>query len=149
MSIPQFSTLTEEEIHQLLLAPAIVTVLIAGADKDIDKKEINWAAKVVNYRTFTSEAELSAYYQVVNDDFKAELDEVLESWSADASEEQLVSQLAALKPILAKLEPNYSNLLKASWRSLAEHIAKSDGGVLGFGSVNFAEKQLIGLSMLD
>ena len=149
MSIPQLSNLSEEEIQQLCEAPALVSILIAGADKDIDKKETKWASKVVDYRTFTSEPELNAYYQVVNESFEDKLEQLLESWNAETSEEQLIAQLSALKPILAKVEPHYSGLLKASWRSLAQHIAKSDGGFLGFGSTNYAEKQLMELSMLD
>ena len=41
--VSEFSTLRDDEIEVLLNAPVLVALLIAGADGEIDKKEISQA----------------------------------------------------------------------------------------------------------
>lgn len=149
MAIKYFDALSAEETESLLQAPAMVTILIAGADDNIDKKEKNWAAKLVQYRTFTSEVKLHAYYEAVQARFEADLDALEEKWSTDSGTENLTAQLASLNGSLAKIDSEIAGLLTDSWRSLAKKVAEASGGILGFGSVEEAERALIGLPMLD
>ncbi|MEL6674296.1 MAG: hypothetical protein AAFR61_18965 [Bacteroidota bacterium] len=148
MSIKYFSELSETEVAQLIKAPAVITALIAGADGEIDQKEEAWGARLVNYRTFTSDVKLHEYYEQVNELFEGHLKGLVAGWNAGSSE-TLTGEVTALKEVLTKVDGEYADLLKASWRSLAKKIAEADGGFLGFGSIDKAEAALIDLPMLD
>lgn len=149
MAFNYFSQLTPEERDQLLHAPAIVTVLIAGADEDIDRKEKGWAERLIHYRTFTSDPRLHDYYVEVNEIFVEQLDSLIASWKPQETEAQLTAKLSVLKDILVKLDPEFADLLKESWRSMAKKVAEASGGLVGFGSVNKKEAALLDLPMLD
>lgn len=151
MAIDAFHSLTETEAQQLKHAPVQITLLIAGADDEIDKKETNWASKLVHYRTFTSEPMLHDYYEWVNQDFEKALDGLLAQHSDDpkAMVEQLHGELGKLGAVLEKLEGDYAHALLRSWRSLAKKVAEASGGLFGFASISQAEGELIGLPMID
>ncbi|MEM7372855.1 MAG: hypothetical protein AAF587_29810 [Bacteroidota bacterium] len=149
MSIKQFSGLSSSDSELLLKTPALVTVLVAGADQNIDKKEKDWAAKLVHYRTFTTETRLlHEYYEAVQERFESDLDALIGSWDADKSQETITAQLTELNTILPQLEADIADLLKDSWRSLARKIAEASGGFLGFGSVDENELKVIDLAMI-
>ena len=149
MAIKQFSALTTDETVQLIEAPAVVSVLIAGADENIDKQEKGWATRLVHYRTFTSDPKLHEYYEEVNASFEERLGQFVDEWEAKTTEANMIAKLEALKPVLAKIDAGYADLLKDSWRSMAKKIAEASGGFIGFGSVDSNESRLLGLSMLD
>ncbi|MEM6342829.1 MAG: hypothetical protein AAF927_03080 [Bacteroidota bacterium] len=149
MAIKYFSALSSEEISQLTEAPAVIAVLIAGADDNIDKKEKSWATRLVHYRTFTSDPKLHEYYETVNVRFEGHLDSLVESWTAEKSEAELSARVSALNPILAKLDAEYADLLRESWRSMARKVAEASGGLVGIGSINKEEAALVDLPMLD
>jgi len=148
MSTP-LDQLSEEEVNFLAKCPAVVTVLIAGADQHIDNSEKNWATKLVHYRTFTSDPLLNEYYRRVEEHFEENLSELLEKWDPSNAEESLSQELANAKPILEKLDDEYAEMIRKSWRSLAKKVAEASGGLLGFGSINAAEEHLIDLPMLS
>lgn len=148
MSLEAFKALTAEETEQLLLAPATVTLLVARVDEKIDRKEEAWASKLVNYRTVTAEAELQPYYEAVATRFDADLDKLTQDWTPGDTE-SLISKLEALTPIVEKLDDKLAKILKQSWRTLAEQVAKASGGLIGFGSISDEERAVINLSMLN
>ncbi|MDX2283306.1 MAG: hypothetical protein NW241_04055 [Bacteroidia bacterium] len=148
MDLNYFRHLSEPETELLLAAPAIITVLISGADHDQDEDEHEWAEKLVKYRTFTSEPQLHDYYEAAAERFSSELEDLVGGWSSERQEE-LQAELAEARPILDKLDPEFAKLLKQSWRSLAKKVAEAKGGVLGFGKISAEEAKLIDLPMLD
>lgn len=149
MAIKYFAHLTSEESDLLLQTPAIITILIAGADAQIDKKEKNWATKLVQYRTFTAEVKLHSYYEAVQERFTADLDALESAWNPDTGSQDLAAKLAHINPILPKVDADVVALLAKSWRSLAKKVAQASGGILGFGSVEEAERALVDLPMID
>lgn len=148
MAIKQFDSLTETEAILLYQAPAVVTVLIAGADSTIDEEETEWASKLVNYRTFTSDPLLHEYYEHVEAQFEGNIAHLVSNWSPENGTQALSERLASALPVLDKLDEEFAALLKKSWRSLAKKVAEASGGLLGFGSIGAAEKALISLPML-
>ncbi|MEM6804020.1 MAG: hypothetical protein AAF696_21625 [Bacteroidota bacterium] len=148
MSIKYFSDLSEVEVELLLKAPALITLLIAGADNDIDSKEKSLGEKLVNYRTFTSDTRLHEYYEAVNSGFAVKLDLLISAWKPNSTED-ISQELAGLNAIMPKLESSYADLLKESWRSLAKKVAEADGGFLGMGGINKEEVVLIDLPMIE
>ncbi|MEL6254658.1 MAG: hypothetical protein AAFR87_21790 [Bacteroidota bacterium] len=148
MAIKYFSDLSESEVDLLLRTPALITLLIAGADNDIDDKEKSLGEKLVNYRTFTSDTRLHEYYEAVNEDFETKLSGMIDSWTPE-SKEAISGELSQLNSITPKLESSYADLLKDSWRSLAKKVAEADGGFVGFGSISKEEAALIDLPMIE
>ena len=50
--LEHFSNLNEDETKQLLDALPLITVLIAGADGNFEKDEMDWAEKVTHIRSY-------------------------------------------------------------------------------------------------
>ncbi len=148
MSIQAFQALSSDEAEKLLKAPAVIAILIAGADQRIDKREETWASKLVHYRSFKAEAELQPYYQAVAERFEADLSQLSAEWQP-AQQQALASYLADTKSIVAKLDSRYTKLLKQSWRTMARQVAEASGGLIGFGAVDNHERALVDLPMLD
>lgn len=148
MSIKQFSPLSEAEKDLLLLAPAMVTVLIAGADDDIAKRETERAAKLVHYRTFTADFALHDYYEAVNARFRADLEALLKTWTPQEGQTALSARLEQTEAALAKIDANFAAELRKSWRSLAKKVAEAEGGVFHMGGISKAELKLVDLPML-
>ena len=149
MSIKAFESLTSSESNLLLQAPALIAVLIASADQEIDEKETSWASKLVKYRSFTASPLLQEYYTVVGEHFEESMESLVENWESLSKFGALTEQLKATNPVLGKLDPAFAEELKKSWRSLAKKVAEADGGLFGFASVNKEEKALMDLPMID
>lgn len=143
------TALNEEEKALVLKAPVLVTLLIAGADQNVSAKEVNWAKKVIHYRTFTENQRLHDYYEAVSEGFEDTLSQHLEGDAAHLSEAHLSGELARLTDILPKMDKTYAETLLKSLRSLANHIAEADGGLLGFHRVGVDEQRLVDLPMIQ
>jgi len=142
--------LTPEEGEQLRKAIAQITVLIAGADGNIEKQELSWAKKISQIREYNHPVELNEYYKSVGTDY----DEMVSSMIADLPDDTaqrttaLSDSLAALNPILAKLDNEDAFFYYKSFKTFAEYVAKATGGILGFFSVSSEEKSLMSLPMI-
>lgn len=149
--IPLFANLTESEVELMKDAIPMITILIAGADDNIEAKERAWAEKVTNIRTYSVEEAYQAYYTEVGQDFQVKLDKLIEQLPEDATQrnEILSAKLAQLNPILAKLDPKYGAQFYKEFKRFADHVAKASGGFLGFFSVSKEEARWTQLSMLD
>lgn len=145
-----FSGLSEHEVAALLKAPSQITVLIAGADGDIAKSEIEMGEKLVNYRTFTSEVALHDYYEAVKERMEEDLNVAVDDYVDSPVEtlNQLIEDLKSVNEILLKLDVAYRNKLIESWRSLAKKVAEAQGGLFGFSTIEEAERKLIDLPMI-
>jgi hypothetical protein len=149
--LEKFNHLSVGEVKKLKDAIAQITVLISGADGDIDRTEKQWAEKVASIRGYKMHKDLIGFYQQVGVNFHEDLENLIDSLPKDVAHRQgqLVGSLTELNPILAKLDPQTATRLYKSYLSFAKHVAKASGGVLGFFSINHAEKQLLELPMLD
>lgn len=150
LKIDQFKELTEKEVNLAYHTPALVTVLVAAADNDIDEKETEWAKKVMNYRQSIGDETLFEYYELADNSFETMLQSLISR--KEGNQERLAhitAELSKLNDILKKIDRDYARKLVKSWRSLAQQIAKADGGFLGFGSVSHQEEDLMNLSMIE
>jgi hypothetical protein len=143
--------LSEEEKEQLFEIPALITLLIAGADNNIQREEITWASAVVNYRTITGDELLFTYYDEVNVRFDPAVDSLLEKCPTGLNERTvyLEKELKKVNPVLSKLDKLFKDSLVKSWRSLAKQVARATGGILGVGAISSQEEELIGLHFFD
>jgi hypothetical protein len=146
-----FPALKEGQYNELKDSLALVTVLIAGADDNIDEQELNWAEKLTQIRSYTKPESLNNFYEDVEQGFHKRLDELIKELpgSVDKRQEVISSRLANLNTILPLLDNEIGHQIYDSLTSFAKHIAKASGGFLRFASISKAEKEWIHLPMVD
>lgn len=149
--IPQFDGLNDSDQQLLTDAIPLITTLIAGADGDIDTKEKEWAAKIMEIRGYKHPTALKEYYQHVGETFAKRLDDIIASMPSDmAQRNQMISdELAQLNEVFPKMEQLHSALLYKSFTSFAEHVAKASGGFLGFAAISREEARFVDLPMVN
>lgn len=147
----EYKVLSQEEYQILKNAIPWITILVAGADNNIDPQETEWAEKLANIRAFSLDEELMSYYSDVGKDFHEALHKMIAELPDDKNEraEILNNELSKLNPILAKLDPSVGALLYESFTSFAKHVARASGGFLRFFSISAEEKKVIQLNMID
>ncbi len=149
--IPQFKNLSEREKTTLLDAPALIAVLIAGADNDIDQKEIDYSEKIAHYRAINEESNLHLYYGEVDKFIHDSIAQHINTLPKDLSERQQIikEELNKVNEIFSKLDKNFAVELYKSFLTFAKSVAKSSGGLWGYASITAEEEKLLGLSMLN
>ena len=149
--IKEFGRLNEEERDLLLKAPAMVTILIAGADDDIDDQEKDKAERLAKFKGISGDSLLLSYYTEVHQNFSLQLIELGKEYPAMAELRNpiIAKQLELLNNILPKLPRDYAIELYKSLKSFAKNIAEASGGFLGFLSVGSEEKDWVQLPMIQ
>lgn len=150
--IEQFKGISEQEYDQLKSAVSLITVLIAGADGSIDRKEKEWAEKVTNIRSYSLPDGLKDFYLEVGQDFQERLDKFIDEYAGETESrnENISRRLSGLNTIFPKIEDRESAIaLYESFISFARHVARASGGFLSWGSINVHEKRLMSLEMID
>jgi hypothetical protein len=148
--ITQLNRLPMEEREFMYKAPILVSILIAGADGDIDRKEIKEGMVQTKKSEHNSTLELVELYREISEDFEDKLKIVLQSYPMEASQRNslIVEELARLNGIFEKLDPDFAKQYYRSICNLAMKIAKSSGGLLGMKSVGAAEALYVKLPMI-
>jgi tellurite resistance protein len=65
----EFNELSESQLELVYKAPVLVCILIAGADGEIDKKEIKEAIKIAEKETIKN-SPLTPFFKVMAEDFE-------------------------------------------------------------------------------
>lgn len=149
--INELNKLSQEEREQLYDAIPLITVLIAGADGEISEKEREWAKKVTNIRGYSDPEKIQGYYEEVEVRFESRVEALMDELPLDVDKRNaiLTERLAALNPVMNKLGYSYHKQLYKSFKSLAKHVARADGGFMGVFAIDRKEEELIDLSMID
>lgn len=145
-----FKVLNKEEYKSLTDAISLITLLIAGADGDIEKEELDWATKIANIRSYALPEDLNDFYKDVGTDFTERLDHFthVTDNAVTVRMGEISEKLEKLNPIMAKLSPVLGATLYKSYTSFAKHVAKSSGGFLGFFAIGPEEEKWISLPMI-
>lgn len=149
--IEQFKGISDAEYEELKDAVSLITVLIAGADGSIDRKEKDWAEKVTNIRSYSLPQGLKDFYLEVGEDFQGRLDTFIDRFSGEveARNKEISLELAKLNKIFPKIQDREAAVaLYESFISFARHVARASGGFLSWGSINVHEKKLMSLDMI-
>ncbi len=148
--IDGFQNLAKNEIDALVDAPVLITILIGAADGGIDGEERKWTERLLRARTYNKPQELNEFYRVVSEDFWNKVQDRLNRLPVDveARNEAISRQLAAVNPILAKLDRELAADLYHGFVGLAEETAKASGGFLRIGAISASESRWVGLPML-
>lgn len=148
--IAEFKNLNDHEIHLMLSAPALITLLIAGAEGNIEEKEIDWGAKIAHFRAEDKDSILQNYYKEVDRNFDDFLKEYIVMIPHDVHDriEKINFRLAKINNILPKLDKKFAMEFYKSILSLSTQVAKASGGIWGYGSVSREEQRLIDLEVI-
>lgn len=146
----ELKNLTPDENGAVLLAPALVTLLIAGAEGNIDEKEMDWGNKITHFRA-NDHTILQNYYQEVDKNFNETLLQLMKKLPMNVEERSNIinNELAKLNDILPKLDPEFAKALYKSLLSLSNQIARASGGVWGLGSISPEEKKHLNLEAIN
>lgn len=144
------SNLKNEEKEIILNSPMYVSLLIAGADGDINVAEKQRIIELIHTKTFSEKYELRELYKSLDHDSETELRKLIASLPEErlARTEILTELLSRLNHIMPKLEHRFQVELYKSLRQFAYYIAKADGGFWGLGGVTLAEENLLQLPMI-
>lgn len=148
--IPELEKLSESEIDLLKKIPAMVTILIAGADEQISKSELKEAINLTKIKQSKARKELLSYYQDIAPDFEKSLNELLNSYpkEAEVRSKQVIEDIERLNDILKKVDKNWADQFVDSMKDIAKKVAEAAGGVFGYLSIGYEESKLIDLKMI-
>lgn len=145
-----FANISKEEYEKLQEAIFDVTILIAGADGQIDQEEKEWADKITHTRTFAGPEILRDFYSQIDGYFETHLDERIKGLPTDIEvrNTELATSLRNLNPILAKLPQEVGATYYESLTSLAKHVAKASGGFMRIWAISSEEAAWVELPMI-
>ena len=148
--IPEFQTLTDSETELMLKAPILVCILIAGADGDIDRKEIKEAIAIVR-KEKKNHTLLSGFFREMAEDFEDKIKILIQSYPFELSKRTpiIIEELKNLNVLWKKIDPEFSIAYYEMLRSISERIASSSGGLWGIKTVGSEEAQYLHLPMIN
>lgn len=148
--LAQLARLTPSESDLVLRAPLLVCILIAGADNDIDRKEIQKAIELANKKQKRANSHLLEFYKVVGEDFEDKLKVLIQSYPYEATQRNplITLDLQELNKVLSKIDKSIALEFYHSLREIAQKIAESSGGLLGMKSIGNEEAKYVNLPMI-
>ena len=149
--IPEFKSLNAQEQNLMLNAPILVTLLIAGAEGNIEKKEIDWGAKIIHFKAEDKDAVLQNYCKEVDIIFNDTMDNFIKSLPENPEERgiKINSELKKINNILPKIDKKFASTFYKGLKVLAIQVAKAAGGIWGYGSVSPQEQKYIDLDVIN
>ena len=148
--IKEFNKLNEEEQDLLIKAPAMITIMIAGADDDIDEKETDKAKRLAKFKAISGDHLLMPYYSEVQAQFQNNLIDLVKDYPdmAELRNPIIAKQLSMINNILPKLPKDFAIEIYKSLKSFSKNVAEASGGFLGFLSVGPEENDWVELDMI-
>ncbi len=149
--IHELEKLLPAEAEQIFKSPLLVCILIAGADDDIDRKEISKAIQIAQGKQKKNNSRLVKFFQLMAEDFEDKLKVVMQSFPNKARDRNplIVKELQQLNQILPKIDPSIAIEFYKSLLEISHAVAKSSGGLLGMQSVGEEEAKYISLPMIQ
>ncbi len=150
--IAEFENLSYAEVDLMFKAPILVSILVAGADNNIDRTEIQEAINLANKKSKKSRAGLIEFYSTVAEDFEDKLKVVLQGFPPDADDRNalITLELSVLNSVLSKIDKSFAIHYYESIKEIALKIAQSSGGALWIkNSISPEEAKIVGLPMVN
>lgn len=148
--VPELDRLSASEVELMYKAPILVCILIAGADGKIDRKEISEALKFAERKHRGSISSVSVFFKEITKDFEDKLKSLIQSYPYETTQRSplIVDELQGLNQIIQKIDISFAKEYYKTLLSIAESIATSSGGLLGYKSIGSEEAKYIKLSMI-
>jgi len=149
--VPELDHLSVTEMELVYKSPILVCILIAGADGTIDRKEIKEAIKFAEKKKKRSVSSVSVLLHEITTDFEDKLKIMLQSYPYESTQRNpmIAEELIQLNSIWPKIEKEFAREFYQTLLSIAEKIATSSGGVLGYNAVGAEEARYINLGMIN
>ena len=148
--VPELDRLTGSEVELIYKTPMLVCILLAGADGKIEKKEITEAMKFAEKKHKRSLSSVSIIFKEISKDFEDKFKMVIQNYPYEATQRNplIVEELTGINQIWRKVDQSFAQEYYQTLLSIAEHIASSSGGVLGYKSIGSEEAHYLKLSMI-
>lgn len=145
-----FEHLSPTELDALLEASVLITVLVGGADGELDREERTWSNRLMQSRTYNKPKHLNDFFTVVANDFLDKIDATMAVLPQDIDQRSAVieEKLIRLNGILPKLDPLLASDLYKGFVGLAKETAKASGGFLRIGAISVEEARWVKLPMI-
>lgn len=149
--LKEFANLSAEEEQLMFDAIPLITLLVAGADGEMDRNELAWAEKLTSIRSFANNVKLNDYYKAVGAQFDKRLKDIYAELPEDSEQrtEVLVEKMTMLNGPMKKINEFDAAIYYQNFLSFAKHVAKASGGIMRFMSIGPKEAKVIELPMLD
>jgi hypothetical protein len=146
----ELDKLSPSEGDLMLKAPLLVCILIAGADDDIDRKEIKKAIQMAQKNQGSGKSRLMEYYRIMAEDFEDKLKVLIQSYPPRAAQREpiIVDELTSLNNVFSKIDKELAFEFYQSLLEIAKKTAESSGGLLGLNSVGEEEARFVNLPMI-
>ncbi len=147
--VAELSKLSSSELEIVYRAPLLVCILIAGADGNIDRKEIKKAINIVQKKQKGSDS-VSVLFKEIAQDFEDKLKVLEQSYPYEATQRTplLIEELNGLNSLWSRLPSLFAKSYYDILLMLAQEVATSSGGLLGMKSIGSEEARLVKLSMI-
>ncbi len=144
------SKLHRDEQELVKKAPLLVSILISGADGEVDPKEINKAVKLIHTKSFAETSDIRHLYKEIDHDVESSLNLILKGLPADPEEREkrISEELEGLNRIMEKLDLQVATDFYHSLKSFALRVALNSEGVSVMMKINHHAKELVELPML-
>jgi hypothetical protein len=149
--VPELDRLTGSEVELIYKTPMLVCILIAGADGKIEKKEITEAMKFAEKKQRKSMSSVSILFKEISTDFEDKFKILVQAYPYEATQRNplIVEELAGINEIWRKVDKSFAQEYYNTLLSIAEHIASSSGGVLGYNAIGSEEARYLKLTMIN
>lgn len=146
--LKELEGLSASEFDLLAKAPMLVCILIAGADSDIDNREIKSAIELA--KKGKAKPSVAEFFKTASEDFEDKLKIVLEGLPREPFKRnaQISDELSHLNGIFQKIESNFALDFYDSLKYIAKKIAKSSGGLFGMKKIGDEEMKWMALPMI-
>jgi hypothetical protein len=126
-----FENLSTHDKGLLLKAPVYVSLLASHAHLEEDRDRKSDAIEMVHIRTFSSPANLHAFYAEAEKVFLENLKEINCALPKGLDErlQRIQQELKKLNPVFHQLGEAYASELHKSLESYAKHVSKATGNV--------------------
>jgi hypothetical protein len=148
--VPELRRLTANEMELIYKAPILVSILIAGADGTIDRKELREAIEFAEKKIGKASKSLSIVFREIAQDFEDKLKILLQQYPYESTQRNplIVEELSQLNTVFKKTESTFAHEYYGTLLHISDRIANSSGGILGYNSVGSEEAQFVNLSMI-
>ncbi len=147
--VAELSKLSAQELELVYKAPLLVCILIAGADGDIDRKEIRKAITIVQKKKKGTDS-VSLLFKEVAQDFEDKLKVLEQGYPYEATQRTplLTEELNGLNSLWSRVPSAFAKGYYDILLMLAQEVAASSGGLLGMKSIGSEEAKLVKLGMI-
>lgn len=143
--VSRFGDLTKEEQDLMFSAPALVSILIAGADDNIKDIHLKVASELAVYKSKTIEPYLRRYFEIASADIEDKINELIAKLPGKASHRNplIIEDLKRVNNIIQRINFEFADKFYFALKDIARCVAEASGGILGYMSINKEEAEAL------